>query len=406
MVKNGALIIGSILLVFLLSLGADRILGTVKPPPLPEGMIELVFPPRAEQTYASCDFEYTAHINSLGLREREIPRERGDSYRIVAIGDSYTYGWGVQQEQTWLRRVENILQEEGYGVETINMGKPGAGPPFYASLAERAIPILRPDLVIVALLQGNDLGASGPEGLEGVKTDILDKVRFLYPNIVRSIRDHQRAKLSDLEVTQERPPQITTAEDNRRWTSNTARDFLKKMSPEHRARFDAFEDKVKEAFLSGNLNPYMIDLAMQNTHFYTGATDLDSQWMKDCMVRMAEHLKRIKRVAETYGAQVIVVSVPDGPYVNNVALKNIRRVGYTVPDTLVDSDAADRGIAIPCKEAGLRFYQVTEAFKERRDDPGLYFEFDGHLTEKGHALYAESLAPVLEKIIAPQAPKK
>ena len=405
MIRNGMVFVGSILLVFILSLVADRAVGRMTPPPLPEGMVELIFPPRAEQSYASCDFEYTAHINSLGLREREIPRERGDAYRIVAIGDSYTYGWGVQQEETWLRRIETILQGKGYNVETINMGKPGAGPPFYASLAERAIPILRPDLVIVALLQGNDLGASGPEGLEGVKTDILDKVRFLYPNIVRSIRDHQRAKLSDLEVTQERPPQITTAEDNRRWTANTARDFLEKMPPEDRARFDGFEDKVKDAFLTGNLNPYMIDLAMQNPNFYE-LTDLNDPWIQDCVKNMGRHLQRIKHISELYGARVIVVSIPDGPYVNKEALKNIRRVGYSVADRFLDSNEPDRGIETACTQAGLPFYQVTKAFKDRKDDPGLYFELDGHLTATGHALYAESLAPVLEKVIAPEAPKK
>ena len=45
---------------------------------------------------------------------------------------------------------------------------------------------------------------------------------------------------------------LATAEDNRRWTENTAKDFLAKMSPEERAKFDALEPKVREAFTTGS----------------------------------------------------------------------------------------------------------------------------------------------------------
>jgi hypothetical protein len=400
--KNVYLTLGSIAAVLVLTLAADLVLGAVAPAPVLPGTLELIFPPRAEQSYASVDFSYTAHINSLGLREREIPRERTSAYRIIAIGDSYTYGWGVESEQTWLRLIEENLQAAGLEVETINLGKPGSGPPLYAELAETAIPLLRPDLVLVGMLQGNDLAAAGPEGLEEAASTVFAAVRRVYPSFVRMVEDWRLSR--DLASrTQERPPQKSSVEDNRRWTANTAKEFHDKMTPEHRARFDALESKVREAFLSGNLNPYLIDLALQNENIYSFTLNLDDTWIKECVGRMAGHLERIKRVADAYGARVLVLSIPDGPYVNAHAFRNIQRVGYKTTAEMLTSEAPDRGIQIACEQAGLPFLSATPAFRAHQDDPGLYYELDGHLTVAGHRLYAETVTPLLLKEIGDAA---
>lgn len=403
---NLLLTVGSVALVVGISLLADRLVGVFAPAPTLPGAMELIFPPNAEQHYASVDFDYTVHVNSLGIRDREIPKEPSKAYRIVAIGDSYTYGWGVAIEQTWLRLVERQLQEAGLDVETVNLGKPGAGPPFYAELAERAIPLLRPNLVLVAMLQGNDLAGSGPEGLDKAGKALGEKARLLYPNMVRLLRDWRLSRDYAVRTQEMMPPEKSSAEDNRLGAANTAKSFLDKMTPEQRARFDAFDEAVKQAYLDGKLNPYMIDLAMQNAEFYTVTLDPENPWSRECIQRMAGQLERIKRVAEAYDARVIVLSIPDGPYVNEHALKNVRRVGYNVPDDLIESDGPDRGIQLASEQAGLPFFQVTQAFKDRRGDPGLYFELDGHLTPAGHRLYADSLAPILLKEIGPDAPKK
>lgn len=405
-VKNLLLAVGSILFAFLLSIAADRLVGVVAPDPALPGTMELIFPPNAEHSYTSVDFDYTVRINSLGLRDREIPKEPTKSYRIIAIGDSYTYGWGVAIEQTWLRLLEQRLQAAGLDVETVNLGKPGAGPPLYADLAERAVPILRPDLVLVPMVQGNDLAAAGPEGLEETEQTIADKVRVVYPNILRLLEDRRRTRDYATRTQEVMPPQKTSAENNRRWAANTAKSFLEKMSPEHRARFDAFEAVVKEAFLDGRLNPYMIDLAMQNPQFLSVTLDPDNPWTQECIERMAGQLARIKDVAQAYGARVIVLSIPEGPYVNDHAFKNIQRVGFELSQELLMSDGPDRGIQRACELAGLPFIHVTRAFKDRRSDPGLYYELDGHLTPEGHELCADALAPALIEAIGAEAKRK
>jgi lysophospholipase L1-like esterase len=60
-------------------------------------------------------------INSDGFRDQEYSRERNDKYRIVVLGDSLTFGWGVAKEDTYEVRLEQALSESR-PTEMINTG--------------------------------------------------------------------------------------------------------------------------------------------------------------------------------------------------------------------------------------------------------------------------------------------
>ncbi|MGZ3734848.1 MAG: SGNH/GDSL hydrolase family protein [Bdellovibrionota bacterium] len=63
-------------------------------------------------------------INSDGLRNRELPPAKASgTYRIAVMGDSFTLGWGVPEEQTYARLIEQNLRKRcGPSVETLNFG--------------------------------------------------------------------------------------------------------------------------------------------------------------------------------------------------------------------------------------------------------------------------------------------
>lgn len=63
-------------------------------------------------------------INSHGLRDREIRLEKTPgTRRILMLGDSVTFGWGVPQDQTVSKQLENLLNAAGHGpVDVINAG--------------------------------------------------------------------------------------------------------------------------------------------------------------------------------------------------------------------------------------------------------------------------------------------
>lgn len=91
-------------------------------------------------------------INALGMRDRERSLEKAQgTFRIVGLGDSHTFGWGVEREETYLARLEELLgvAYPGRSIEVLNFGVPGYNTvQEVESLAER-IDELDPDLVII-----------------------------------------------------------------------------------------------------------------------------------------------------------------------------------------------------------------------------------------------------------------
>lgn len=60
-------------------------------------------------------------INSDGFRDRKYLLEKNNKYRIIFLGDSITFGWGVEQNETF----ESILETELnklYPTEILNFG--------------------------------------------------------------------------------------------------------------------------------------------------------------------------------------------------------------------------------------------------------------------------------------------
>ena len=60
-------------------------------------------------------------INSDGFRDDEYPLEKRDRWRIVFLGDSLTFGWGVEKDETFEALLERALQAKR-PTEIINFG--------------------------------------------------------------------------------------------------------------------------------------------------------------------------------------------------------------------------------------------------------------------------------------------
>lgn len=395
MIKNLILTAITLLGITVLSIVADRLLGATFHGFQPPGSMELIFPPGSEKSFETTEFKYDVHINRLGLRDGEVP-PKSKRFRIVAIGDSFTYGWGVNIEQSWPKQLEHLLQQDGRNVEVINLGKPGAGPPFYADLAERAIPVLQPDLVLLAPLQ-DDIGEAMPDGVAPAvlsKRGLLDRVRWLYPNLVRFVRMRQAIPVTTDVGAAER----ISVTENRRINADAAKRLYAQMTPEQRTKFDALEDKVKAMFHAGDLNPYMLDLSIvKSSDYYAMLLKADDPYIVQCTESMSAQFTRIAQAAQLYGAGLAVVPVPLGPYVNDIANRNARRVGFVTEESMIEKGKPDETFRRAAERSGAVFLSVTDAFKARKNDAALYYEFDGHFTPAGHRLFAQQLAPLLEE---------
>jgi len=103
--------------------------------------------------------EYRTAIvtNSLGMREdRNVTPAHPGVFRVLAIGDSFTMGVGVERDETFLALAERALQARGVRVEILNAGVPGYGTREEVDVLARDGLALQPDLVLLCFFVGND----------------------------------------------------------------------------------------------------------------------------------------------------------------------------------------------------------------------------------------------------------
>lgn len=68
---------------------------------------------------------WTFRTNGAGYNTPDVPIDKpAGTLRIVAMGDSSTFGWGVESEETYPRRLEALLRARhpGRRIEVINLG--------------------------------------------------------------------------------------------------------------------------------------------------------------------------------------------------------------------------------------------------------------------------------------------
>src|SRR5207248_3815155 len=85
--------------------------------------------------------------NALGFREREIGPHTAGRYRIAIIGDSFTFGQGIEERERFSNVLETLL---GPKYEVLNFGTPGNDLPEHVQVLERALQVA-PDFVLLQL---------------------------------------------------------------------------------------------------------------------------------------------------------------------------------------------------------------------------------------------------------------
>ena len=100
--------------------------------------------------------------NDLGLRERPIGPRRPGTARVLVLGDSVAFGWGVKVEDALPRQLERALSSSGREVfETVNAGVPGYNSRQELAFLKDNAESLGPDAVVL-LYVDNDIDAIDP----------------------------------------------------------------------------------------------------------------------------------------------------------------------------------------------------------------------------------------------------
>lgn len=122
----------------------DRALMVV--PDRPHSMEEAMSPEKRASMKRTREF--TVSTGSQRLREDFVPQKPKDELRVLAVGDSVTFGWGVTKAQAWPAQVQERLRSQGLNARVLNCGVPANPLSTMAAFITTVGQTHRPDLVI------------------------------------------------------------------------------------------------------------------------------------------------------------------------------------------------------------------------------------------------------------------
>lgn len=330
------------------------------------------------------EFSYSIKTNSKGFRMEEFSIEKPkDEFRILMLGDSMTFGYGVEVEDNFLSQLEKKLNEflEQNGIKEkkikiINAGfADGKSPDTYFLYLKKIGLDLRPDLVMVNYFLNNDI--ADLDDTEWVKLDanglpekIDSRTTYIDDDFTRLKNEYQNWKYL-----------IPVLRDSNLWILfSTA---LESKSPDVVVRIKKFlnvsdsplinEGEVYTCLFDSNCNEKM------NTLF--------EKYLR--IVKATENLAREKNVP------VIFSLLPANPQIKNVN-ELISRSSNT--SGLTQESIAEISEILKDEEPQKRIKQNSDLEIGEFIDPlpymvgsdwqELYFPKDGHATKKGNERFS------------------
>lgn len=117
------------------------------------------------------EYDTPVSINKAGLRGQEVGPKAPGTFRLLALGDSFTFGVGASEEESYPARLQEILRSRGISAQVLNAGAPGFGVPDAVAWYRRWGRPLEPDAVVLAVFVGNDLQDAAPGVPKAVAVD-------------------------------------------------------------------------------------------------------------------------------------------------------------------------------------------------------------------------------------------
>ena len=121
---------------------------------LADPYLGFVYPANVRSTLVQTSVNFEFQMDSHGYRNLGPWPDHAD---VVAVGDSWVFSYGVNDDETWSHQVERSLP----GTRVMNLGLAGYGPEQYTRTYERVGIPLHPKVLLYGIFPGNDLEDTG-----------------------------------------------------------------------------------------------------------------------------------------------------------------------------------------------------------------------------------------------------
>jgi len=270
-------------------------------------------------------------INSHGLRDVERPWEKPEEkYRILTLGDSFTYGDGVELKETYSKQLEYLLDADGIQVDAINAGVIGYNLfQCLTYLKTRGVKY-HPDLVIYFFWVDDIGGSNTVEKILNIKEKLVEAEKMSYDQDGNSnFYIVNLVKNTNVLIERLLRP-LTTA----KWLKS----------------IDERQNHLK----------VLHDSRLSN--------------QEDLLI-FKQHLNELKTFSNNIPAKLLVVLIPDAVQLNNPPVQKVN-------ETLRQY----------CSEIQIPLLDITEIFENHKDIASLYhFPLDAHTSAKGNNIISNEV---------------
>jgi lysophospholipase L1-like esterase len=320
-------------------------------------------------------------VDPSGFRNPHRPKRA----RIVALGDSHTYGENVRSEDSWPRQLGRLTGEEAY-----NLGVGGYGMVQYYALMEEALS-LEPEVIVIGFYPANDvhniLSYEKPlPEVEAIFRDLGIEEEILHRRRRNRERRDQGGLFERLGGKLRRETAIVSAYSY----------FKDKYAS---TRFG--KEEAEDVFVRDAKNRTMI--SMERIRAHAAYVNMGSKKMRPLYRVAIEMIGIMKQMADERNVELVLLFVPSKEL---VFYEHLKGRGYELPKTYhllarkemrlrwkMTSFLDDMGIPHADALPGMRALVETDGSAYPRTD-------DGHPLAPGYGAYATAVYEVLQRTAA------
>ena len=339
----------------------------LSPPLVPDSYRHHALVPDSYAELRQPDFAYIQRVNKIGLRGRETTLEKPpNARRVLMLGDSFTMGKGVQDNETFSVLVEQRLQKAlancgGGALEVLNGGVDSYAPILSYLQLERDLARTEPDLVVLNL----------------DNSDLIQEAAY------------RRQAVRDSEGQVVAVPQVGDDSLYERFVGWTSRHlFLTRVLLVYVNRaMDHREISVRRVVNEAGREHF--------AHTLEGDVDRTAQWQD-----VFDSIGRIKRLTASIDSEFLLSTYPWAHQVGETGwvpgryafMKKGERTSALTQSTIRQHSA----------ELGIDLFEALHAFQQDRGSEPLFFDHDPHWTAAGHRVMSDGLSRHIEEHYVPR----
>jgi hypothetical protein len=395
--KRGLFTFVVLLLLLGFTVAVDRLLGLLGYPGEYQGATSA--PPYYRREIKDLEYQYVLQTNDRGIRYPTIPLTKpAGTYRIAVLGDSFTEGTGVLEEQRFTNLIESRLRtQDGIRVDLVNCGEAGTAPFDYGRKLFQTGLAYQPDAVLICLYfndvtntpPGVDASQMYSEAPKPRRAGIRQVAHACWPHVYSLLREFLSHTKHNRQVFQGDLVARVKSEVVRRgiedWKFQV---WLETIPPELVAAVNA-----------GQLSPNILTYPLTRPEYFTESLDLgtpaaQAKWDSVCRI-----LQTICEQCRAKGVEVAVVLIPPLQQYDAKSPQRLQCVLYLrlgAPmraEWLTETSKLQSSALSWAAQNDVPFLDLCPAFRASAAscERPLNFLIDPHWTPEGHKVAADEI---------------